>query len=231
MYIIIIKWRCDLSRLLARKITKGNHSCKPASLNCPIGYHGMFCGHHKIILWLNRRWLCTLKVRGGVVKVLLFVVVVCFYLFWPFWFSEDKSGNKYCACFIIIALCTQTMNIHFVKLSIDAGKRLKNVTNTQQTNKNKTKQKLLLQLTNMLDCKSTHLKVKTRNQQFWQVFVVAVVAVWFVCLFVCCCILLLLSLWYIRTGWLGVKHQLTYLLVAFFFFFRFCFLFLFVVLL
>ena len=30
------KWRCDLSRLLARKITKSIHSCKPASLNCPI---------------------------------------------------------------------------------------------------------------------------------------------------------------------------------------------------
>ena len=29
------KWRCDLSRLLARKITKGIHSCKPASLNHP----------------------------------------------------------------------------------------------------------------------------------------------------------------------------------------------------
>ena len=30
------KWRCDLSRLLVRKITKGIHSCKPASLICPI---------------------------------------------------------------------------------------------------------------------------------------------------------------------------------------------------
>ena len=30
------KWRCDLSRLLARKITKGIHSCKPVSLNRPI---------------------------------------------------------------------------------------------------------------------------------------------------------------------------------------------------
>ena len=29
------KGRCDLSRLLARKITKGIHSCKPASLNRP----------------------------------------------------------------------------------------------------------------------------------------------------------------------------------------------------
>ena len=30
------KWRCDLSRLLARKITKGIRSRKPASLNRPI---------------------------------------------------------------------------------------------------------------------------------------------------------------------------------------------------
>ena len=31
------KWHCDLSRLLAREVTKGIHSCKPASLNRPIG--------------------------------------------------------------------------------------------------------------------------------------------------------------------------------------------------
>ena len=31
------KWRCDLSWLLARKITKGIHSCEAASLNRPIG--------------------------------------------------------------------------------------------------------------------------------------------------------------------------------------------------
>ena len=30
------KWRCDLSRLLPRKITTGIHSCKAASLNRPI---------------------------------------------------------------------------------------------------------------------------------------------------------------------------------------------------
>ena len=30
------KWCCDLSRLLARKITKGIHLCKPASLNRPV---------------------------------------------------------------------------------------------------------------------------------------------------------------------------------------------------
>ena len=36
--------RCDLSRLLSRKITKHIHSSKPASLNCPIVQHleGMF---------------------------------------------------------------------------------------------------------------------------------------------------------------------------------------------
>ena len=30
------KWHCNLQRLLAWKITKGIHSCKPASLNRPI---------------------------------------------------------------------------------------------------------------------------------------------------------------------------------------------------
>ena len=32
------KWRCNLSRLLAWKITKDIHSCKPASLNCPLSF-------------------------------------------------------------------------------------------------------------------------------------------------------------------------------------------------
>ena len=59
------KWRCDLSWPLARKITKGIHPCKPASLNCPIQRYGllllvrcwtvfslqMMCG------WLFTRWL------------------------------------------------------------------------------------------------------------------------------------------------------------------------------
>ena len=31
------KWHCNLSQLLAQKITKGNHLCKPFSLNRPIG--------------------------------------------------------------------------------------------------------------------------------------------------------------------------------------------------
>ena len=39
------KWHCNLSRLLPRKITKGIHSCKPASLNCPIV---LFSGLHKL---------------------------------------------------------------------------------------------------------------------------------------------------------------------------------------
>ena len=33
---------CDLSRLLAWKITKGVHSCKPALLNCPMEYVSCF---------------------------------------------------------------------------------------------------------------------------------------------------------------------------------------------
>ena len=36
------KWRCDLSQLLARKITKGIHSCKTASLNHPIATFSLF---------------------------------------------------------------------------------------------------------------------------------------------------------------------------------------------
>ena len=33
------KWRCDLSWLLAQKITKGMHSCRPASQNRPTVHH------------------------------------------------------------------------------------------------------------------------------------------------------------------------------------------------
>ena len=33
------KWHCDLSRLLAQKITNSIHLCKPASLNRPIHYN------------------------------------------------------------------------------------------------------------------------------------------------------------------------------------------------
>ena len=39
------KRRCDLSRLLARKITKGIHLCKPASLNRPIGREDVTLTH------------------------------------------------------------------------------------------------------------------------------------------------------------------------------------------
>ena len=33
------KWHCNLSRLLAWKVTKGIHSCKAASLKCPTDKH------------------------------------------------------------------------------------------------------------------------------------------------------------------------------------------------
>ena len=46
------KRRCDLSRLLARKITKGIHSCKPASPNRPIGsIHQQATIPHKRVCW------------------------------------------------------------------------------------------------------------------------------------------------------------------------------------
>ena len=46
------KWRCDLLQLLARKITKGIHSCKPASLNSPIVRQCRACD-------TNVRWSAT----------------------------------------------------------------------------------------------------------------------------------------------------------------------------
>ena len=42
------KWRCDLSRLLARKITKGIHSCKPTSLNRPVARNPQLYGCSKL---------------------------------------------------------------------------------------------------------------------------------------------------------------------------------------
>ena len=49
------KWRCDLSRLLAQKITKGIHLCKPASLNRPIGYQL----HFPFIYIYLCVWMCV----------------------------------------------------------------------------------------------------------------------------------------------------------------------------
>ena len=73
------KRRCDLSRLLARKITKGIHSCKPASLNRPTGFtqcYGLFRAigwdigavlkrWNKVFPWLQllEHWCRQLAVR------------------------------------------------------------------------------------------------------------------------------------------------------------------------
>ena len=48
------KWSCNLSRLLARKITKGIHVCKPVSLNRPIYSHVS-----NWLQWLSDRFLWT----------------------------------------------------------------------------------------------------------------------------------------------------------------------------
>ena len=49
------KWPNDISRLLARKITKGIHSCKPTLLNRPIGCQKMHCFHELMIFWSARK--------------------------------------------------------------------------------------------------------------------------------------------------------------------------------
>ena len=53
------KWCCDPSRLLAWKITKGIHSCKPASLNCPVGKQ---LGHQSWFFWAES---CTERVQNA----------------------------------------------------------------------------------------------------------------------------------------------------------------------
>ena len=55
------KWRCDLSRLLAQKITKGIHSGKPASLNRPTDS------------WLH----CEVNLLYGVRLIVVNVTVAC----------------------------------------------------------------------------------------------------------------------------------------------------------
>ena len=45
------KWHCDLSRLLAQKITNGIHSCKPASPNRPIHYNSDIVRDKKNFSW------------------------------------------------------------------------------------------------------------------------------------------------------------------------------------
>ena len=53
------KWCCDPSRLFARRITKGIHSRKPASLNCPIGKQ---LGHQSGFFWAES---CTERVQNA----------------------------------------------------------------------------------------------------------------------------------------------------------------------
>ena len=60
------KWRRDLSRLLARKITKGVHSCKPASPNRPIGTQNIAtvpCVHVCEPVWPSGK--ASVRIRFG----------------------------------------------------------------------------------------------------------------------------------------------------------------------
>ena len=53
------KWQLRLSRLLARKITKGIHSCKPASPNCPIQDPYSTCDTKHVLRQLVSKIICN----------------------------------------------------------------------------------------------------------------------------------------------------------------------------
>ena len=57
------KWHCNLSQLLARKITKGIHSCKPASLNCPIKEGSIT---DQVFLWSSGSCVCVKVYKGWI---------------------------------------------------------------------------------------------------------------------------------------------------------------------
>ena len=69
------KWRSDLSRLLARKITKGTHSCKPASLNRPICWASFEI--KGLCPVLNRNWVCLVPVHTCVAECAWNVGYIC----------------------------------------------------------------------------------------------------------------------------------------------------------
>ena len=53
------KWRCNLSWLLARKITKGIQSSKPASLNRPITLFSLSCSSRLTVLACDSTWVSS----------------------------------------------------------------------------------------------------------------------------------------------------------------------------
>ena len=76
------KWRCDLLRLLARKITKGIHSCTPASLNRPKGKNALWTSHTawlkistKIFTLAHCLNLLSAKHHASICKIFILVVV------------------------------------------------------------------------------------------------------------------------------------------------------------
>ena len=52
------KWRCDLSQLLAQKITKGIHTCKPASLHRPTQFVICFSAFCACKIWAEQKKVC-----------------------------------------------------------------------------------------------------------------------------------------------------------------------------
>ena len=81
------KWCCDLLRLLAQKITKGIHSCKPASLNCPIEMT-------VIIIFPSVNWITSSEEQHGnsweerKYKTIFYYIQTFFLLFFFFFFGN-----------------------------------------------------------------------------------------------------------------------------------------------
>ena len=85
------KWLCDLSRLLLQKITKGIHSCKPASLNRPIAWATSYC------LLPDTFWLWAPKNAFNIDSVNLQIHHHCLPL-WRKYTPEVKAAKELKPC-------------------------------------------------------------------------------------------------------------------------------------
>ena len=84
------KWRCDLWRLLARKITKGIHSCKPASLNRPT--------HHQSKLTWRKGWFIKIFHQSNIARSVLFRSLFSRWLVSNSWMQRMVAMRKNILC-------------------------------------------------------------------------------------------------------------------------------------
>ena len=89
------KWCCNLSQLLAWKITKGIHSCKPASLDHPVA---RVCWLYRTIIggnWHKYHFCCDKNMPFVATKVCL----------WWQNFSRDKTYFCHDKTFVVTDIC------------------------------------------------------------------------------------------------------------------------------